>query len=446
MESVLSWPGKMKINSLRFKAIVFYSVFLVTLLGLYSWAQFGTARVTEDEVINNILRDEADDYFRRYAEDKNARLPILLNLQAVTDPEQLPLDFKDKLPSLRDGFYETSGPAAIPGPDTHNTLVRTYPEGGRRLFLIYDASHVLAKQSCLLGTTSIFILYFVFIAALGIILVIFIGKMVFHPLDSFTEKLRAYKADDLDRSFSESARKDEIGLLALNIQNSFERVRLFIKREKEFTRDVSHELRTPLSVVKGALELVRLSRSSEIPEMQKPLGRIERSVKDMEETIETLLWIAREENKEVSDGCFKINKAVERVLRSLQPLAELKKVKPIVEVSGFASNNASERAFSIVLTNVLSNAFKFSPGGSVGIRINDSLVTVWDTGMGIPDNIMKNISDPYVKGESSCGLGLGLSIVQRLCDRFDWIFSISRRSEGGTIVSIDFSSTEGSVE
>ncbi|GKT30193.1 HAMP domain-containing histidine kinase, partial [Aduncisulcus paluster] len=87
---------------------------------------------------------------------------------------------------------------------------------------------------------------------------------------------------------------------------------MFIKREKDFTRDVSHELRTPLSVIKGALELIRLSHSSKSPEMQKPLGRIERSVKDMEETIETLLWIAREENKEVSGASFNINEAAER--------------------------------------------------------------------------------------------------------------------------------------
>ncbi|WP_320174167.1 HAMP domain-containing sensor histidine kinase [Maridesulfovibrio sp.] len=436
----------MKINSLRFKAIVSYSVSLVVLLGLYSWAQFGTVRITEDEVINNMLRDEADDYFRRYAADKNARLPMLRNLQAATDPAQLPDDFKDSLPFLRDGFYETSGPAAIPGPSTHNTLVRTYPEGGRRLFLIYDASHVLARQSCFLGTTSIFILYFVCTAALSILLVIFIGKIVFRPLDSLADKIRAYRPDDLNRELPESSRKDEIGLIALNIQNSFKRVRMFIKREKEFTRDVSHELRTPLSVIKGALEIIRLSRSSETPELQKPLGRIERSVKDMEETIETLLWIAREENKEVSEGLFDISEAAERVLRSLQPLAELKKIDLAVEVIDRSSNHAPERAFSIVFNNVLCNAYNFSPGGSVEVLIKGSIVTVRDSGIGISDDVMKNISEPYVKGSSSSGFGLGLSIVQRLCGRFGWLFSISSRLEGGTIVSIDFSSTEEVIE
>ncbi|ACS81460.1 sensor histidine kinase [Maridesulfovibrio salexigens] len=432
----------MKINSLRFKAIVSYSISLVILLGLYGFAQLGTVRVTEDEVLNNILRDEADDYFRRYAEDKNARLPKLRNLLAATDPAQLPPEFKDTLPLLRDGFYETSGPAAISGPDSHNTLVRTYPEGDRRLYLIYNVSHVIDKHSCVLGATSILLLYFVFTAALGIFLVVFIGKIVFRPLDSLTGKIRAYRPDDLNREFSESVRKDEIGLIALNIQNSFKRVRMFIKREKDFTRDVSHELRTPLSVIKGALELIRLSPSSKSSEMQKPLGRIERSVKDMEETIETLLWIAREENKEVSEACFNINEASERVLRSLQPLVELKKINLVVEMSDCASNYAPERAFSIVLNNVLCNAFNFAPGGSVEVLIVGAIVTVKDSGIGISADVMDNISKPYVKGESSNGFGLGLSIVQRLCDRFGWQFSISSRPEGGTIVSIDFSSTE----
>ena len=412
----------MKINSLRFKAIVSYSVSLVIMLGLYGWAQYGIARVTEDEVINNILRNEAEDYFKRYAADRNAQLPQMLNLQAFNDPEQLSSEFKQKLPVVPDGIYETSGTRSIPGPDDHNVLVQTYPEGFRRLYLIYDASRVITEHTCSLSYSSILILYFVYTSTLGILLALFVGKIIFHPLDSLTAKLKSYGPDDLDRDFAESIRNDEIGLLASNIQNSFKRVRMFIKREKDFTRDVSHELRTPLSVIKGALELIRLSPSSKSPEMQKPLGRIERSVKDMEETIETLLWIAREENKEVSEASFNINEAAERVLRSLQPLAELKKINLTVELNDCASSHAPERAFSIVLNNVLCNAFNFSPGGSVEVLIKGSIVTVRDSGIGISDDVMGDISKPYVKGESSSGFGLGLSIVQRLCDRFGWQF------------------------
>ncbi|GKT17320.1 hypothetical protein ADUPG1_004190, partial [Aduncisulcus paluster] len=57
-------------------------VSLIIMLGLYGWAQYGIARVTEDEVINNILRNEAEDYFKRYTADRNAQLPQMLNLQA----------------------------------------------------------------------------------------------------------------------------------------------------------------------------------------------------------------------------------------------------------------------------------------------------------------------------------------------------------------------------
>ncbi len=106
----------MKINSLRFKAIISYSVSLVLLLGLYSWAQFGTARVIEDEVVNNILRDEADDYFRRYAKDKNARLPMLRNLKAVTDPAHLPDGFKDTLPFCGTVSMKPAGQPQYPVP------------------------------------------------------------------------------------------------------------------------------------------------------------------------------------------------------------------------------------------------------------------------------------------------------------------------------------------
>ncbi|WP_163352656.1 HAMP domain-containing sensor histidine kinase [Desulfovibrio sp. JC010] len=433
----------MKFNSLRFKAIVLYSVSLVILLALYGWAQFGTARVTEDEVLNNILRYEADDYFNRYDADPDTRLPQMRHMRAFNDPEQLLPEFRAKLPMMRDGVYETSGPFAIPGPDSHNILVRTYPEGDRRLYLVYDASHVIAEHSCSLGSTSIMVIYFVFTAVLGTLLVFFIGKIIFYPLDSLAGKLRAYAPDDLDRVFSESERRDEVGLLASNIQNSFQRVRCFIKREQEFTRDASHELRTPLSVIKGAMELIRLYPESERPEMQKPLDRIERSVTDMEEIIETLLWIAREESGDVAGSTFCLSEAVEGVVQSLHPLAESKNIDLVIELEGDDINTAPKRAFSIVLSNLLANAFNYTPNGSVGVSLKGSVLTVWDTGMGIADEILENVSNPYVKGENSSGFGLGLSIVQRLCDRFGWIFYISNRSGGGTVVSIDFSSTKG---
>ncbi|WP_419784523.1 sensor histidine kinase [Maridesulfovibrio sp.] len=431
----------MKLNSLRFKAILFYSISLVIMLALYWLSQSGAARVTEDDVINNILRYEAEAYFNRYAQDQEACLPSMRYLTAVNDPAQIPDVFRETLSALQDGSYETCGPGAIPGPDSHNILLQTYPEGNRRLYLIFDSSFVITEGNSSILFKSIQFMFFLLTSLLGVLLVVVVGKVVFRPLDSLSAKLQSYGPDDLERTFDESKRKDEIGLLASSIQNSFKRVRLFIKREKEFSRDASHELRTPLSVIKGALELIRLSPESAQSEMNKPLSRIERSVADMEETIETLLWIAREKNRQVAGTPFSIEMAVEKVVQSLSPLAESKKITLQLELEDGDSNNAPERAFSIVLTNLLNNAFNFTANGTVGVSLKDSVVTVWDTGVGISEEMMESLSIPYTKGDNSSGFGLGLSIVQRLCDRFGWLLSISRRTGGGTLVSIDFSST-----
>lgn len=434
----------MNTKSLRFRAIAAFCILSIGLLAVYSLALFGSKRVAEDTVINNILQDEASDFFHRYQTDKAASPPVMRSLSAYVGTNGMPLEFRATIDGIEDGMYETEGPGSIPGPLGYNILIQTIPGEERKLYLFYDSNKILNDNECNLDGTAINLIVFVITAIFGIMLSCIIGSIIFKPLRSLTESVKKSSPDNGEHLYPEAERDDEIGLLARNINNSFNRVQSFAEREQQFTRDASHELRTPLSVIKGAADLIPLALTEKNASIDKLLGRIQRSTINMEQIINTFLWLAREDNLSNSGEQCDVAQTVRKVTEDLAFLVEQKRVELIVSVDDDMKLDAPEQVFCIVLTNILTNAISYTGGGSVNVLAKQGKVTVWDTGPGIPDEIMSDITQPHVRGEASNGFGLGLSIVQRLCDRFGWRLTIENRQQAGTVASVEFTPGETS--
>jgi len=149
----------------------------------------------------------------------------------------------------------------------------------------------------------------------GILLGIYVSKKIMSPIKNLVFKIKELDPDDLPDHFSGEKSYNEIGVLTKTLEQTMSRIKQFIDREKEFTRDASHELRTPLTVVKGAVEIIEAQPDSEKNDLtQRALRRIKRSVKEMETTIETFLFLAREnmDKKEICDISVAIDSALDQ--------------------------------------------------------------------------------------------------------------------------------------
>jgi signal transduction histidine kinase len=73
--------------------------------------------------------------------------------------------------------------------------------------------------------------------------------------------------------------------------------------------------------------------------------------------------------------------------------------------------------------------------------VRDDRLVVSDTGSGIKESDLDNITQPHIRGTDSNGFGLGLSIVKRLCDRFGWQFEIKSEVDRGTTAQLIFGSS-----
>jgi signal transduction histidine kinase len=217
-----------------------------------------------------------------------------------------------------------------------------------------------------------------------------------------------------------------------------ERLRSFIDRERAFTADVSHELRTPLAVVQGATEV--LEGDSHLTDRQKQrIERIARAGRDMTELTIALLLLAREETAGAQpDEQCPVKDVLLECIEKHRHLIEGRETKLELDIEAQPWLPAERTLLSIVISNLIRNAFSYTETGKVAVRLQADRLIVSDTGIGIRADELARVFQRYYKGSLSKGSGIGLSLVKRICDRYGWDVLIESREHEGTTAQLIF--------
>ncbi len=226
---------------------------------------------------------------------------------------------------------------------------------------------------------------------------------------------------------------DEVGYLAAAFDDTLGQLRQTLKRERLFTSDVSHELRTPLMVIQGACEL--LGEAELPPRPQAQVARIDRATREMQELVQTFLILARAGKEEAASGgsATLASVAEEQALRWGAPIRDKGLGFELVEEGQDAA--AYNLTFlRSVMSNLLRNALHYTESGGVRLILEDGGFRVEDSGMGIPEDQRERIFQPFVRGEQARGegLGLGLSLVKRICAHQGWQVRVSQLEPAGS--------------
>lgn len=113
----------------------------------------------------------------------------------------------------------------------------------------------------------------------------------------------------------------EARALAGALQQMGRRLREFVRRERNFTRDASHELRTPLTVIRVATDLIEGDPALP-PRVQRSVNRIRRASSDMESVIDAFLILARDESVEPVRETFDVHEVVYHEMEKIRPLLD----------------------------------------------------------------------------------------------------------------------------
>jgi len=232
---------------------------------------------------------------------------------------------------------------------------------------------------------------------------------------------------------------DEVRELTEALLRYSQRLAHFLERERQFTRDASHELRSPLTVIRMAASLLL-----EDPQLSEPrrrtAQRIQRACHDMEELTNAFLLLARETETGLPTEAVCVNDVVAEEMERAKALATEKDVRGEVRSTHRVFVDAPEKVVSILLGNLLRNAFSYTDAGQVVVDIGERQVQIRDSGVGIASERIEEMFRPFVRGEGNrrSGHGVGLSIVRRLSERFGWPIRIESTPGEGTTVEIRF--------
>jgi signal transduction histidine kinase len=160
----------------------------------------------------------------------------------------------------------------------------------------------------------------------------------------------------------------------------------------------------------------------------------------MEELIGAFLLLARESEAGLPVETVSINDLVADEIERARVLAEGRPVTSATRAECRLYLDAPERVLSVLLGNVLRNAFSYTDAGEVTVDIRPSGVVIRDTGVGMAPDKVREMYEPFVRGDASRrgGHGVGLTIVRRLSDRFGWPVEISSQPGVGTRVEMRF--------
>ncbi len=230
---------------------------------------------------------------------------------------------------------------------------------------------------------------------------------------------------------------DEIGHLAASFDETLGRLRHSLERERLFTSDVSHELRTPLMVIASSCEL--LLDSPRLGNERAQVARIARASADMHDLVQTFLQLARADQGEVAiaEKVPLAGLAAEQY-RQWAPQFQAKGLAFVLLDEGAAAGRYAEPQLRTVMSNLLRNALHYTEQGAVRLILGTEGFRVEDSGLGIPEAEQELIFQSFVRGQQARGegLGLGLSLVRRICQQQGWEVRVESSRAAGSCFSV----------
>ncbi len=239
------------------------------------------------------------------------------------------------------------------------------------------------------------------------------------------------------------ARRDEIGDLAVEIDQMSSRIRGLIDSKQSLLYDVSHELRAPLARLRAANEIARV-RVEKTGDSTDILDRFDREIESLSQLITELMDYAKNDKsvlpmETVSVADMVTNIVGDQSFASGEQRLDLK--------SRVADNPIEMRPALLerALKNILENALKYSPEDSkVFVELTEDTdryrITVQDCGDGIPEDQLEKVTQPFTRlhGENIEGVGLGLSIAIRAMDDLGGELRLSNAAKGGLLAELAF--------
>ena len=298
-------------------------------------------------------------------------------------------------------------------------------------------------------------------AALFLVLILGTGATwlmaghVLKPLKELSSAIEEISGNDLSNRVEIQGRQDEIGRLARSFNHMMDKVSASFERQKRFSASAAHELKTPLATILVNLEVLELDGKTSPDRMEKVLTIVKANTERMIRLVEDLMRLTSDKDHEMEEE-VELSEVFAITLDELSPLIRKNDLTVSIENTPDISLTGSRVMLYRVMSNLLENAAKYNrEHGSISIVTgrddNGVTVKIEDTGIGIPEEALPHIFEPFYRVDQSRsravgGAGLGLPLVKDIVEKHGGEVTVKSAAGEGTTFILRFPASYRGVE
>lgn len=313
-----------------------------------------------------------------------------------------------------------------------------------KVYIGYKVSELEELQNKLM---NIFLLIF----PIGVILSFIFGYLVtqrsMNIVQIISETAQFITSQNLNKRIDEPKSKDEITTLIITLNSMIDRLEKSFNQATQFSQDAAHEIRTPLTIIRGEIE--ELIESNILDNnTSKTLENTLEEIQYLTSISERLLLIHKMDTNNIKYHFEPVD--LSALMVEIAQDAEIISANKSIEISLQNSKDVIFRGNKELITrllwNITDNAIKYNkPSGSISYELrkelNNILIIIKDSGIGIPADDIPKIFDRFYRVDKSRsrrlgGSGLGLSICSWIAELHDGKIQVESKVDIGTEFTI----------
>jgi signal transduction histidine kinase len=307
----------------------------------------------------------------------------------------------------------------------------------------YNSHHLAYLRNIIIGAIIVMSLFALYISIL-------FSKNVFNPVKKITNSVKEISSRNLHMRLGPSSGNDEISELTVTFNDMLDRLETSFETQNNFISNASHELSTPLTGIIGAAE-VTLSKEREAEVYREALRTILSEAERLDNITRSLLMLAQTgfDGKKQKFERVRADQLLWDVKETIDKLDPRNKVVINLSLMPEAPEKLKimghPHLLRLAISNLVNNACKYSNHQVVTMAIGTSnhrvIIIVSDTGIGIPEDDIPHIFDPFFRASNTNpyeGYGIGLPLTRNIVRMHKGDIEISSQLGKGTTVQLSF--------
>lgn len=276
----------------------------------------------------------------------------------------------------------------------------------------------------------------------------FFSGQALRPVNIIMNEVNGILPSDMTHRLHQSDQKDELSRLVQTFNSLLDRMQSVFENQKIFLSNISHELKNPLNVITSQID-ISLNKNRTAEEYKSTLQSVYEDIVELNDVSSKLMQLSKinSDGSSIKFDKIRIDEILYQVKYNLEKsnpnnLLQIQ-IGNLPEKEDLIYYNGNEQLIKTAFHNILENSIKYGNGKQITVAIDfkngkGAEITVKDNGIGIEENDLKNIFEPFFRAKNTSqikGSGIGLSLVRSIFDLHGFILNVkSEKNIGSTFI------------